>query len=474
MSNQTVKVDRDTIAACMTCPLCNKLFRDATTIIECLHTFCRKCIYEKLSDEELECCPICNIDLGCVPVEKLRPDHNLQDVRTKIFPYKRRKVQAPEVVTPVTLPAKRKERSLSSLVVGTPRVSIQSGMTGRRSKSVARKASRGSSFTIEKPFKKEEDSMEDHPDSSSSPETLNKFTQNSRKTSTAVQPSSHTTPDSVRESGSVPWEGKVDPWKPLNCLVEAANRSKSSKFTSQGSAAKSEALRSQDNEGHVRKTKSKDHGQKSILQDGKNSSDRAPSDSVKPKKLRKIRQKKAQNSGEFRISPQTVLDAIGTKCERRNNPIWFSLVAADNQDGDSPLPQISASYLRINQSAKYEVVVSVKIQDNLSSLLKNALCFILSSTTGVAMVQVAYAQSLMKLRFLPSLSFGSDGIMQLKPAYFVEIKCMGKSVVSTLQLNNVVDLWLQTTSSEKVSATIGSSASDFVMILAYSRRVLAP
>ncbi|KAL2540646.1 E3 ubiquitin protein ligase DRIP2 [Abeliophyllum distichum] len=381
MSNQTVKVDRDTIAACMTCPLCNKLFRDATTIIECLHTFCRKCIYEKLSDEELECCPICNIDLGCVPVEKLRPDHNLQDVRTKIFPYKRRKVQAPDVVTPVTLPAKRKERSLSSLVVGTPRVSIQSGMTGRRSKSVARKASRGSSFTIEKPFKKEEDSMEDHPDSSSSPETLNKFTQNSRKNSTAVQPSSHTTPDSVRESGSVPWEGKVDPWKPLNCLVEAANRSKSSKFTSQGSAAKSEALRSQDNEGHVRKTKSKEHGQKSILQDGKNSSDRAPSDSVKPKKLRKIRQKKPQNSGEFRISPQTVLDAIGTKCERRNNPIWFSLVAADNQDVDSPLPQISASYLRINsalRSCKHGIIIPYCLCGycNTNYILPiNGLCF---------------------------------------------------------------------------------------------------
>lgn len=36
---------------------------------------CRKCIYNKLSDEELDCCPICNIDLGCVPLEKLRSDH---------------------------------------------------------------------------------------------------------------------------------------------------------------------------------------------------------------------------------------------------------------------------------------------------------------------------------------------------------------------------------------------------------------
>lgn len=38
MANQVVKVRRDEIASCMTCPLCNNLFKEATTIIECLHT----------------------------------------------------------------------------------------------------------------------------------------------------------------------------------------------------------------------------------------------------------------------------------------------------------------------------------------------------------------------------------------------------------------------------------------------------
>lgn len=38
MANQVVRVRRETIAACMTCPLCNKLLRDATTVSECLHT----------------------------------------------------------------------------------------------------------------------------------------------------------------------------------------------------------------------------------------------------------------------------------------------------------------------------------------------------------------------------------------------------------------------------------------------------
>ncbi|BAH92280.1 Os03g0632800 [Oryza sativa Japonica Group] len=67
-----VMVKRELLARCMTCPLCGRLLRDATTVSECLHTFCRKCIYEKLNDEEVESCPVCKIDLGCTPVEKLR------------------------------------------------------------------------------------------------------------------------------------------------------------------------------------------------------------------------------------------------------------------------------------------------------------------------------------------------------------------------------------------------------------------
>ncbi|KAL6579435.1 hypothetical protein OROMI_009651 [Orobanche minor] len=139
----------------------------------------------------------CNIDLGCVKLENLRLDNNLQDLRAKIFPYKRMKVRAPEVASPVTLPARRRERSRSSLVVSTPRVSTQSGMTGRRSKSITRKASRGSSFTIQKLIKKEDNSMEDHHESSSSPEMLNRSTQNLRQSSAASEPSNHPSP--IRE-----------------------------------------------------------------------------------------------------------------------------------------------------------------------------------------------------------------------------------------------------------------------------------
>lgn len=106
----------------------------------------------------------------------IRPDHSLQDVRTKIFPFRRRKVKAPEVVAPIVLPAKRKERSLSSLVVNGPKVSTQSNLTGRRTKPVSRKSTafRGPSFSIAKPVKKEEYYGENDYESRSSAETLTK------------------------------------------------------------------------------------------------------------------------------------------------------------------------------------------------------------------------------------------------------------------------------------------------------------
>ncbi|KAJ7977301.1 E3 ubiquitin protein ligase DRIP2-like [Quillaja saponaria] len=347
MANQAVKVRRETIAACMTCPLCNKLFKDATTISECLHTFCRKCIYDKISDEELECCPICNIDLGSVPLEKLRPDHNLQDVRAKIFPLKRRKVKAPEVVTSVTLPARRKERSLSSLVVSTPRVSTKAAMTGRRTKAIARKSSalRSSSFSIEKPIKKEEDSIEDHSESSSSPETSDKFTQNTRQSSSPIE-APQVIPNKETENGAESWEAKSDLWKPLNFLVEVASRSKSFKSNSQGPSAKLEPLQVNDSEPQVHKSRNKESKRKLKVEDEKIRPDPASSDIVKPNKLRRVRRKREPSLGESGIS-QAVLDAAIGKHERRTGPIWFSLVASEEQEGDVPLPQIPASYLRI-------------------------------------------------------------------------------------------------------------------------------
>lgn len=425
--NQVVKVRKDVLSACMTCPICNKLFRDATTISECLHTFCRKCIRKKLSDEELECCPICNIDLGCVPLEKLRPDHNLQDVRAKIFPYKRRRVKAPEAVPSVTLPLRRKERSLSSLVVSTPRVSTQTTMTGKRSKVTSRKKSRGSSFSVEKSVKKEDDSMEDCEETSSSRETSNKINQNSKQNSSTAEPSSHPPSDDEKD-GAEPWEGKVD-WKPLNDLVEAANRSKSSKATSQGSNVKSEPSYTIKNEGHVRRPKGKDQLPRSKLLDDKDRRDADATESVKPKKLQRNRKKKSGALGDSSLTAaQAMLDAGANNVvrERRTYPIWFQLVPFEEQEGE-PLRQIEGRYVKLNDG---NVPVSI-----IQKLVMNKL--------------------------------------ELPSEHEVELRCMGQPVVPTLRLRNLMELWLQA-HPDIITATIGSSAQEFVMEISYAKKAQAP
>ncbi|KAJ6434256.1 hypothetical protein OIU84_017873 [Salix udensis] len=266
----------------------------------------------------------------------------------------------------IALPVKRKERSLSSLVVSTPKVQIQNGLTGRRSKANARKAAalRGCNFTVEE--SKKEDSAEDNLMSPSSPGSPVKSIQKRRLDSSVAEPSTEQRPNDDDEDDDVEIiEGKADLWTPLNCLVEAANRTKSSKSHSQGlSLAKSSLLDGPDCEPHLyetksraespsghhsevymSKTKNKEHGQGIGVQDDKNGKNSLPM-SVKRRRLTAARKRAVLSEG-LSVSAQAMIDAAGAKNNRRNGPIWFSLVASEDQKEDASLPQIPTCYLRI-------------------------------------------------------------------------------------------------------------------------------
>ncbi|KAE8769598.1 Polycomb group RING finger protein 3 [Hordeum vulgare] len=129
------RVPRALLAPCVTCPLCRGYFREASAFSECGHTFCRECIMKKIDEEEIEACPVCDVALGITPEEKLRADISIQAIRNNLFPPKS-EVDAVEAPT-ITLPAKRKERSISSLVE-IPKVATQSTLTGRRTKAARR------------------------------------------------------------------------------------------------------------------------------------------------------------------------------------------------------------------------------------------------------------------------------------------------------------------------------------------------
>lgn len=114
--------------------------------------------------------------------------------------------------------------------------------------------------------------------------------------------------------------------------MEIASRSKSFKSNVQPSDAKQEPAQINESDSQVQKSKIKDNRRKSKVEDEKTSTDVASTDAAKRRnnKSRKNR-KKEPVRGESSISPQVVLDANSANVKERPAPIWFSLIAADDQ-----------------------------------------------------------------------------------------------------------------------------------------------
>ncbi|CAN6343685.1 unnamed protein product [Urochloa humidicola] len=411
-----VMVKRELLASCMTCPLCRRLVREATTISECLHTFCKKCIYKKLSDEELEHCPVCKIDLGCTPLDKLRPDHNIQDVRLKVFPFKRKKVNDEEAESPIMLPVKRKERSISSLVVNTPRITPASS-TGRRTRAVTRKAAalRGLGPIIADPLKKDNDNNSNkQTDNSSLVNSLSKVPQTRRQLLSNGDSSSR--PSGKDKAGDSKDLDKAELWKPLTCLVEAASKTKP-RTSAQSPALKGDKPSESPSSEHSSKTKAKEPEppQKSKVEDDKKDD---------PEPIVLLRKK---GPGRKRKHPLPSANATSNAATIQNGkkfiPVWFSLIASFDQRGAPPLPQIPCHYLRIKDGSIPASSIQKYIMQKLS---------------------------------LPSESE-------------VEISCCGQSVNPVQPVRNLVERWLRVGPIRPLQTRIGSSGGDYVMVISYGR-----
>ncbi|PSN43935.1 hypothetical protein C0J52_03775 [Blattella germanica] len=67
------------------CVLCGGYYVDATTIIECLHSFCKACIVRYLETNKY--CPICDVQVHKTrPLQNIRSDQTLQDIVYKLVP----------------------------------------------------------------------------------------------------------------------------------------------------------------------------------------------------------------------------------------------------------------------------------------------------------------------------------------------------------------------------------------------------
>lgn len=79
------KAELKDLTPLITCHICKGYFVDATTVTECLHTFCRSCIVKHFKRSLF--CPECDVQVekGC-PLNKLRPDPRKQLLVYKMVP----------------------------------------------------------------------------------------------------------------------------------------------------------------------------------------------------------------------------------------------------------------------------------------------------------------------------------------------------------------------------------------------------
>ncbi|XP_053886564.1 polycomb group RING finger protein 1 isoform X6 [Malaclemys terrapin pileata] len=84
-NEEEVKVKMKELNEHIVCCLCAGYFIDATTITECLHTFCKSCIVKYLQTSKY--CPMCNTKIHeTQPLLNLKLDRVMQDVVYKLVP----------------------------------------------------------------------------------------------------------------------------------------------------------------------------------------------------------------------------------------------------------------------------------------------------------------------------------------------------------------------------------------------------
>nr|XP_004289468.2 PREDICTED: E3 ubiquitin protein ligase DRIP2-like [Fragaria vesca subsp. vesca]XP_011467755.1 PREDICTED: E3 ubiquitin protein ligase DRIP2-like [Fragaria vesca subsp. vesca] len=420
-SNHVVKVKREKLEACMTCPVCNELFREATTISECLHTFCKRCIYDKIINEDCDRCPVCKTDLGVAPMEKLRADNSLEDIRAKIFPSESKKLKArvadhnlqvvdSEKVLPsetrnakttdVGLPSiyssgRKKQRFLSSLGTSTTTATT----SGKRY------FTRKSSVQHESHLLTREELVPKHekfPERIKSSENLREYSTYARQNATEKLFKKDEVNNDIMNKAQPRW---------TTGLMETERED--------ARVLRKQVFLNLNNEPEELNT-FQEHG-------NNNESIPAPLGSLPiAKGQRGHKRKVVPDPEELQTPAQHVVFDANIESEPRSKPIWFSLQAYP-WEGYAPLPQIPSSYLRVKDG-------------NLPS-------------------------SFIKKYLVRKLHLQSEAE--------VEILMWGRPIHPTLLLHDLVDLWLQKISASNIiQSTVGSSAKECVMVITYCRKVL--
>lgn len=108
---------------------------------------------------------------------------------------------------------------------------------------------------------------------------------------------------------------KEDLWKPLNCLVEAANRTRGPSSP----VIKAEQHNDHDNVRDLHKATVREHPNKSVVLDEKNGNGSSPMPPVV------VRTRRRRKQRDLAVTTQALIDAARATRERRTGPLWLSL-----------------------------------------------------------------------------------------------------------------------------------------------------
>ncbi|WJX18939.1 RING-type E3 ubiquitin transferase [Trifolium repens] len=474
------RVNNAKLLTCFTCPLCNNIFRNATSISECLDIFCRECIERKLIDEKLNHCPVCKVDLGCSPLDKLKTDNNWKTIQDhlvtsegkimtaenvpstplvtkirknsqtysksnakkaktaskKIMKYVRKgkKIQEKpkqlQEELPITPQAPKAPASELSVVEDVKKDVKQQGgieildevstiLSARRAKIAARKKFIRTELTpTAQPDKVTVDEKKD--DMRPWLETVTETPKIRFKNSSKPESSSQKIVfKNVSRDNAESLKEKAVMCEPLNCLVETTKKNNSpNNSTMQENGIIPMLVDSSDNDSHhVTKFEVKNHCNNHQTELEDNQND--PKSSSLKFKLKRVEEKRVKFFEDLN------LPALPENESKEDfGSFWFSLVASKEQELGA-LPQISSPYLRVKDGS----------------------------------LPVSH----IKKYIVKKLNLANEAE--------VEILLEGKPVLCSMKLQNLMEMWLETMSkNERVETSVGSSAKDFVMVLSYRRK----
>ena len=83
----TINLNKPALLELLKCPLCKGYYRTPYTINECMHTFCRSCIFKYFGcSNQREQCPVCKTKIGGRPIDSLIFDNYLDSLLNILFP----------------------------------------------------------------------------------------------------------------------------------------------------------------------------------------------------------------------------------------------------------------------------------------------------------------------------------------------------------------------------------------------------